>query len=563
MRIFIFVFLFLLKSIVFAQNKTTSTREIKITKRYLNIPVESSLDRQNMIISSKENLDRKFVIRLADEKEDYWVSSDMNAFLNKKITIRFPENRKGLSKIYQSDEMAGAKNHYKEAYRPQFHYTTKIGWTNDLNGLVYYDGEYHMFYQHNPYEIRWENMHWAHAVSTDLIHWEEIDEALFPDQLGTMFSGSAVVDYKNTSGFKKGKEDVLVAIYTAHIREDGKGEGDDIQTQCLAYSNDKGRSWEKYEGNPVINSRERVGSSHTRDPKVFWHSDTNKWVMVLFEKLGISFYTSDNLKDWNYESHTEGFWECPELFELAIDGDLNNKKWVLYGVSGTYMIGSFDGKKFTPESGKHRYLSGNTLSAQTFNNIPKPDGRRIQMAWGRLYHDEKAAFSQMMTFPTELTLKKTEDGVRMFSYPIKEIEQLYKKSHQWDNLSYKEANDKFTACSGDLFHVKMNVEFKEGKNYRLNYNGNTILDYNFSENKLNGNFFDSDSNTIMMEFDLLIDKTSVEIFVDKGRFTHFAKLPKAKDQSGFQFSMPDWMELKIHKLEIHELNSIWTKKIPN
>src|SRR5690606_4817800 len=159
----------------------------------------------------------------------------------------------------------------------------------------------HLFYQHNPYEIFWENMHWGHATSPDLIHWEEQGDVLFPDTLGMMFSGSAIVDHRNTAGFQKGNEKVLVAFYTAHLP--GR------ETQCLAYSNDNGRTWTKYQGNPLIDSHEKWDSGNTRDPRVFWHEDSGRWVMVLFEKDGHSIYTSDNLKEWTFRSHQTGFWE--------------------------------------------------------------------------------------------------------------------------------------------------------------------------------------------------------------------------------------------------------------
>ena len=219
-------------------------------------------------------------------------------------------------------------------------------------------------------------MSWGHAVSKDLIHWEELSVVMVPDKLGSIFSGTAVIDYNNTSGFGKDGIPPMVAIYTVHSA--------DNERQCIAYSLDKGRTFTKYEGNPVIDSKAKWNIKDLRDPKVFWYQPAKSWVMVLFERDGNSIYTSANLKDWNYESHTTGFWECPQFFELAVDGNKNNKKWVMYGASGTYMIGKFDGKVFTPETGKYYYGNGALYAAQTFDNIPASDGRRIQIGWGRI-----------------------------------------------------------------------------------------------------------------------------------------------------------------------------------
>ena len=231
--------------------------------------------------------DYSFQIRLAQSQPDYWVFCDMSRYQGKELRIAYPGDDATLGLIYQADEIAGQDSLYRESNRPQVHYTQRRGWNNDPNGLIYYDGEYHLFYQHNPFEREWENMHWGHAVSRDLIHWTELQEALYPDEHGTMFSGSAVIDYKNTSGFGKKGVPPMVAIYTAA--------SSDRQVQCIAYSLDKGRTWTKYADNPVIDSKEKWNSQDTRDPKVFWHEPIKKWVMVLNERDGHSIYHSDDL----------------------------------------------------------------------------------------------------------------------------------------------------------------------------------------------------------------------------------------------------------------------------
>ncbi|MDZ7722226.1 MAG: DUF4980 domain-containing protein [candidate division KSB1 bacterium] len=302
-----------------ADNKEKSvqkTKTLKLTSRYLNLPVQNNAPMQEMTVDVNHGPVRGFEIELAVDTVDFWVFMDMGRYRGKTALLKLqkaPESSRGFDLIYQSGQIHHQDSLYREKLRPQFHFSSRRGWNNDPNGLVYYDDEYHLFYQHNPYGWNWGNMHWGHAVSPDLIHWQELPIALYPDELGTMFSGSAVIDSQNTSGFQTGDEKVMVAAYTA--------DGPEMQVQCIAYSNDKGRTWSKYKGNPVIGDRrDIVGSSNIRDPKVFWHDQTNQWIMVLFEGTGFSIFNSDNLTDWQYKSHVKGFWECPELFELPVDG---------------------------------------------------------------------------------------------------------------------------------------------------------------------------------------------------------------------------------------------------
>ena len=533
------------------------TRTFKIKKKYLNFPVDHDLDERQMMRYKMDGNELTYAqIKLADDEPDYWVFKDMTKYKGKEIEITFDKKVSGIEKIFQSERFEGEDKLYKEKYRPQFHFSPRRGWNNDPNGLCYYDGEYHMFFQHNPYEANWQNMTWGHMVSTDLVHWEELDDALFPDELGTMFSGTGAIDHNNTSGFQTGTEKPIIAAYTAHLQDDGSGTA--RQTQCIAYSNDRGRTFTKYEGNPVIDSKDTWKSSNTRDPKIFWHDESNKWVMVLFEKDGHSFYNSDNLKDWTYLSHLVGFWECPELFELPVDGNKYNSKWAIYGASGTYMIGDFDGREFHVESGKHQYVNGQLYAAQTFNDIPESDGRRIQFGWGLgIDHGGKMPFTQLMLFPTQLTLRSTRNGIRMFNEPIAEIKKLHKKSHRWSDLTREEANEKLKLVQGHLFHIKTQVEIIDRTSFQLNFNGNTIAKYDMNYNRLNGAFYEgADAESRKINLEILVDRTSVEIFADGGKFTVVESLSAAKDDSGLKFGTPRGL-FHVNHLEVHELKSIW------
>ena len=247
--------------------------ELKINKKYLNFPVSHKQERAKMTFKSEGKPDLSVVIRLASGEADYWVFKDVSDLKGKTIRISYEGDEKGLSKIYQDDFIAGHDSLYRETNRPQFHFTTRRGWINDPNGLIYHDGEYHLFYQHNPYERDWENMHWGHAVSKDLIHWEELPDALYPDHLGTMYSGSAVTDYENTAGYNRDNVPVMIVAYTAA--------SPDKQVQCIAYSLDNGRTFTKYPENPVIDSKHSWNSIDTRDPKVFWYEPEQKWIMIV------------------------------------------------------------------------------------------------------------------------------------------------------------------------------------------------------------------------------------------------------------------------------------------
>lgn len=523
-------------------------RTIKITKQYLNFPVSHRTDRARMTFTAKGTDGLSVVIRLAPGDADYWVFKDMTAYRGKTVTITYEGNADGLSKIYESDQPAGQEEMYREKNRPQFHFTTRRGWINDPNGLIFYDGEYHLFYQHNPYEREWENMHWGHAVSRDLVHWEELNDALYPDALGTMFSGSAVIDYENTSGFGSKKNPAMVVAYTASSA--------DRQVQCIAYSLDRGRTFTKYEKNPVVDSKEKWNSVDTRDPRLFWYAPGGHWVMVLNERDGHSIYTSADLKKWTYQSHVTGFWECPELIELPVDGDKTRTKWVMYGASGTYMIGSFDGKRFTPEGGKYCYTTGSIYAAQTINNIPASDGRRIQIGWGRISHPDMP-FNGMMLLPTELTLQTTKEGIRLVNRPVKEVETLCHPVKAWQNLTSDEANSQLKEFySADRLRIRTTFKLSHATSAGFNLFGQRIIDYDMNGNTLNGRFYSRQDPTSMeLTADIYVDRTSIEVFIDGGLYSYsMERCPDVNNKEGFHF----WgNRIEVKSLEVFSVDSIW------
>jgi len=519
---------------------TAKSQEIALTvsKKYLNLPISTKTERAKMSFTFNGKPILNFNIRLATGEPDYWVFYDLSKYKGQTLEINYTGNPSGLKKVYQDERIAGQDSMYKEVNRPQIHFSTRRGWINDPNGMIYLDGEYHLFYQHNPYETDWENMHWGHAISKDLVHWKELPTALFPDSIGTMFSGSALVDHKNTSGFGKDGIAPMVAVYTAP------------PVQCLAYSLDKGQTFTKYKENPVLKGR------GDRDPHVFWYEPGKHWVMSLYENSGMAIYTSKDLKQWNYESQTSGFYECPQFFELPIDGNKSNKKWVLYGASGVYMIGTFNGKAFTPESGKYRYINGNVYAAQTFANIPNSDGRRIQMGWGQITHPGMP-FKGMMTLPTELTLRSTNDGIRLFSYPVKEIDALQEKEYCWENIDPKKGTEFLQQFNNAAaLRIKLTLKITHPDKVKLSLNGQEIFSYFLSWSKVNDQFyFPNDITSKEITADIIIDKTSAEVFIDGGAYSFVLQRDvNSKNKTGFQFS-PEWCEIK--SLKVYPMKSIW------
>lgn len=333
-----------------------------------------------------------------------------------------------------------------EKHRPFFHFTPPAGWMNDPNGMVYHQGIYHLFYQHNPDDIVWGPMHWGHATSSDLIQWEHRPIALYPDEHGTIFSGSAVVDHRNSSGLGSNDNPPLVAIFTYHNAEKAAEGAIDFQTQGIAYSTDNGTTWTKYHNNPVLKN---PGIADFRDPKVFWHEVSKSWIMILAVKNHVRFYRSPNLIDWEYASSFGenagshgGVWECPDLFELSVEGQEEATRWVLLlsinkggpnGGSGTqYFTGNFDGYQFTNDHPDEMVLwldyGRDNYAGVTWSDIPAEDGRRIFIGWmSNWMYANKVPTEQWrsaMTLPRTLFLRNTEKGPRVFSAPVVEFEDL-------------------------------------------------------------------------------------------------------------------------------------------
>ena len=361
-------------------------------KKYLLLPVQENAEMSNVKVIADNAQLKTFNVRLASNHIDYYVPLDLGEFKNQKglmLDIHVNGNYRndggistfGCWKNMQFSDSYDMKN--REQYRPAYHHTPADAWMNDPNGMFYKDGVWNLYFQHNPYGSQWENMTWGHSTSTDLLHWKYEGDAILPDVIGTIFSGSAVVDKNNTAGFGEG---AVIALYTS------AGEN---QTQSMAYSTDGGKTFTKYAGNPIITSN----VPDFRDPHMFWNEDIKKWNMILAAGQQMNIYTSDNLKDWKYESsfgtgygNHDGVWECPDLMKLKVRGT-DKEKWMLicninpggpFGGSATqYFVGDFDGHKFTcdskPEVTKWMDYGKDHYATVTFDNAP--EGRHVALAW--------------------------------------------------------------------------------------------------------------------------------------------------------------------------------------
>jgi len=353
------------------------------------------------------------------------------------------------------DGIRSPKEMGQQAYRPQFHFTPAQNWMNDPNGTVYYKGEYHLFYQYNPFGLDWGHMSWGHAVSRDLVHWNDLPIALTEENGIMIFSGSVVVDWHNSSGLCRGRQgdsSCLVAIYTGHSEH--------LQTQNIAYSNDQGRTWTKYPGNPVID----LHLAGFRDPKVFWHAATKKWVMVtvLANQHKVRLFDSSDLVHWSALSDfgpagaIGGAWECPDLFPLTVEDNPRESKWVLSinifpggltgGSGNQYFIGDFDGTRFSSEQDQTLWADyGRDFYASTsFSDIPQSDGRRLWIGWLNNWEYAPKApttpWRGTQSIPRELRLRTLPDGIRLVQLPIVEFQKLRKRHTHLEGQSVESAN---------------------------------------------------------------------------------------------------------------------------
>lgn len=532
---------------------------IKAEKKYLNMPVDNQSGQHRVFVYVDDKVDYYFDLELANpQAADFWVYMDISRYKGKSITFKTRRDSgsspDALNQLYQSDEPKEAASFYKETNRPQFHFTSRRGWLNDANGVLYYKGEYHLFYQHNPYGWKWGNMHWGHAVSRDLIHWTELGDALLADELGTMYSGSGVVDFNNTAGFKDGEEMPIVLIYTA------AGSHSPLNlpyTQCIAYSNDRGRTFTKYQGNPVV---EHIISGN-RDPKVIWHQQSGKWIMALFlDKNDYCLLSSPDLKSWQRicDITIEGVSECPDFFPLALDGTASDTRWVFWGGNGTYVVGSFDGTTFTPQTKpRNAYAAGNAYAGQSFSDIPEDDGRRIHIPWLRDRSGKVFAgmpFNQQMGLPVVMRLKTFEGSPVLFSWPVKEIENIYKNTREFKPMTLKAGVNPLDGVEDDMLDIYAEFEITdETAVFGFEIRGEKFI-YDCKARQIVGRGVAADISPAAgkLNMRIIVDRTSMEFFACDGLIYMPFCLPASDAAKPTKlFSNGGSCELK--KLVVHDL----------
>lgn len=460
--------------------------------------------------------------------------------------------------IKKSDIKYSSEENYIGKYRPGFHFSSQRGWLNDPNGLFYHKGQYHMFYQHNPVGCKWGNMHWGHAVSGDLVHWEEKEIALCPDEMGTVFSGSAIVDTKNVTGLKQNKNDVILLYYTAAGSTDSELSKSQTFTQCLAYSIDGGNTFEKYSKNPVVPFIE----SENRDPKVIYDSATNSYIMALYlAENRFSLLKSKNLLDWVQiqEVVLQGDSECPDFYPLSVDGDDNNIKWVFSGASDRYLIGSFDGEMFQTEgSSKKLQYSKDSYAAQTWSDISGEDGRRIRIAWNR-FDIPSMPFNMAMNFPCEMKLKTFDRDVFLCTYPVKEIENIYGESFSVQNVNLSSCEQYTRILTKKLYDMTFNIACANKGSFIISVFGLEIhgdVDKNVLsclDNSAPLENFDSS-----IDLRMLIDVSNIEIFINSGKA--FMSIGHILDYNLNQFVFKSIdKDIEIKEINIAEIKDIWNK----
>lgn len=490
--------------------------------------------------------------------------------------------------------MIEREKYFKDLYRPKFHYSAESHIINDPNGLFYYEGEYHLMHQYNINN----HIHWGHAVSHDLVHWEHLPAALAPDNIGQIWSGSAVVDWENTSGLQCGREKVIVALFTYNEHVDAQ------QSQGLAYSNDRGRTWKKYEQNPVLTSK---GNTDFRDPKVFWYEDNNCWITVLACCDHVEFYRSSNLIDWQFSgefglkdgSH-EGIWECPDLFRLPVENCHGESRWVLLvsvnngapagGTGMQYFVGSFDGKKFVNDYPEEKVLwldyGKDFYAGVTWNNIPGGDNRRLIIGWvdNWLYRDDlpTSLFKGQLSSVRELKLFLVRDEIRVTQQPIKEIQCL--RGDTYNLKTYVNESDcKWQVpVNAEAFELDCELEFRNDNDIVelvIEGNNNNYLKLIYDREREClifdrthcGNYEIPEFEGIfqvplrirnnLLKLQLLVDVSQIEVFADDG-FVVMTNL-FFSDCCGCIMIEAKESTVKLINGNYYELDSVWLEKKDN
>jgi fructan beta-fructosidase len=528
------------------------SRQFVLTNNLLNLPAKNGAAMRRVTVSVGGNAVRDFNIELADGTPDWWAFVDVSAFQGQTATITvnsLPPGSTGLSSIVQTNGIVGATNLYCETLRPQLHYSTSRGWLNDANGMIYYQGQYHLYYQLDPFN--WDGSgqkYWGHAVSPDMVRWQELPVGIYSHTYGDdVWSGSAVIDAANTGGFKTGTNAVIVASYYSTARG-----------QCIDYSNDGGLTFADYAGNPVVNVT-------GRDPHMLWYAPSNYWVMVVYDSNlgGIDFFSTPDFHTWTYRSGIAGFYECPDLFQLPVDGNTNNMLWELNDGSAGYMLGQFNGAVFTPTTAKLPGNSGSGFYAsQTFTVMPTGDKRRVRMGWAQIAMPNMP-FNQMMFFPTVLTLQTLPAGVRLCSTPVAEITNAVENTYVWSNLTLNPGYNPLSGIRGQLFDVQ--AQFTPGSAQTINFTFCGVpITYTPASQQItcNGNTQTLAPLNGTVTLEVITDRQSVEIFGNSGQLYMPIGSTSYSPANNTLSLTSQGAATVFNYLTVDKLKSIWPGQLP-
>lgn len=542
-----------------------SFEQTSIEGNYLIMPVghEAPIQEIEVEIDGKKKLSVDLPLAFGDMKIiGYTPIYDLTGYQGKSLKISYHSfTGSQQAQLLVQNEVPDRK---KSDHFPGFHPHCRLGRLNDPNGLCYANGTWHLFYQ---YYLGVRAKTWAHYTSPDLVHWQEKPTGLFHDHLGSMHSGSAAVDVMNTSGWQIGDTLPIIAAFTGSR---GMGGHDKIQVQGIAYSTDSGKTFTKYEGNPVVGKDQNLKSApkDQRDPKIFWYSPTKGrdatakdgyWVMILYEGRNDKYhaiFTSTDLKHWTRHGKVTGFYECPELFPLAVDRDPNNVKWVMYGADGNYHIGSFDGKSYSPETrSKIRMNWGSRYyAAQTFNNTPRgPDGqeRRIQVGWQ----------DRQISTPVELTLRSTPLGLRVCLLPVEELANLRTSTLTLDGLTLAQgAANPVAGYESGLYDIELVANVSRLKGMEFTIRGGTLT-FDAGRSKLTfGRAKITLPKSDKLNLRIVVDNWSTDIYAGEHGLYHIPYSISSR-QKGLSLSVTGGGVL-FEKLRVHDLKSIWYGVLP-
>ena len=592
------------------QGDTLTIVHIKNPSKYLILPIQESRPEGKVKLDTGSAADVAMDVRLAIDSVDYYVPFALPEGVKEAtVTIgRVAADAMCWDSLRLADTFDTTNREY---YRPVYHHTPLYGWMNDANGLVYKDGEYHLYFQYNPYGSKWGNMHWGHSVSKDLIHWEHLSPAIARDTLGHIFSGSSVVDHNNSAGYGK---DALIAFYTSASDEHG-------QIQCMAYSTDNGRTYTKYEGNPILTPFD--GLKDFRDPKVFWYEPAQKWYMIVSADKNMRFYNSTDLKHWEYLSQFgEGYgvqpnqFECPDFIQLPVDGDKNHMKWVMivninpgcpFGGSATeYFVGEFDGKEFKCDNDKSvaKWLDfgKDHYATVCFSNT---GDRTIAVPWMSNWQYANATptrqYRSANALPRELSLYTKDGEIYMAANAVKETQGLRKGTTELNNIDLKDEYTVNPITTGPEGACELEMDITPGKADTVGFAlcndkgekvdiyldmkaGRVVMDRTqsgitdltpYGEMTVHDKETDDHRKTLSVNYvndfalgtwaplslcngksyhlDIFVDKCSIEIFVDGGRIAMTNLVFPTAPYNALRFYTRGG-EAQVENLKVHQLS---------